>query len=56
VVVSGGACLGRTMNNVVEYNIVIELLRDAIMHAILCLEVFLDFQLVVSAKWSIAHA
>jgi hypothetical protein len=47
VVVSGGACLGPTMNNVAEYSIMIELLRDVIVHGISCLEVLLDSQLVV---------
>jgi len=42
LVLSRGACLGPTMNNVVEYNIVIELIRDVIMHVISCLEVHLD--------------
>jgi ribonuclease HI len=44
---SGGVCLGPSMNNVAEYSIVIELLRDAISHGILSLEVHLDSQLVV---------
>jgi ribonuclease HI len=48
VVVSGGACLGPTTNNVAEYSSVIELLRDAIVHGILYLEVHLDSQFVVS--------
>jgi ribonuclease HI len=48
VVVSGGACLGPTTNNVVEYSTMIKLLRDVIVHGILCLEVHLDSQLVVS--------
>jgi hypothetical protein len=37
VVVYGGICLGPTMNNVVEYNTVIELLRYVIAHGISCL-------------------
>jgi ribonuclease HI len=44
---SGGICLGPSMNNVAEYSVVIELLRDAISHGILSLEVHLDSQLVV---------
>ena len=44
---SSGVCLGPSTNNVVEYNIVIELLRDAISHGIHSLEVHLDSQLVV---------
>jgi ribonuclease HI len=44
---SGGVCLGPSMNNVAEYSIVIELLRDVISHGILFLEVCLDSQLVV---------
>jgi ribonuclease HI len=43
----GGVCLGPSMNNVAEYSIVIELLRDAISHGIHSLEVLLDSQLVV---------
>jgi ribonuclease HI len=35
------------MNNVAEYSVVIELLRDATLHGILSLEVHLDYQLVV---------
>ena len=44
----GGACLGPATNNVVEYNVVIELLRDDIVHGITFLEVRIDSQLVVS--------
>jgi ribonuclease HI len=47
LVSSGGVCLGPSMNNVAEYSVVIELLRDAISHGILSLEVRLDSQLVV---------
>jgi ribonuclease HI len=47
LVSSGGICLGPSTNNVAEYSIVIELLRDAISHGILSLEVHLDSQLVV---------
>jgi ribonuclease HI len=35
------------MNNLVEYSVVIELLRDAIFHGVRYLEVLLDSQLVV---------
>jgi ribonuclease HI len=35
------------MNNVAEYSVVIEILRDAILHGIHSLEVRLDSQLVV---------
>jgi ribonuclease HI len=45
---SGGICLGNATNNVVEYNAVIEFLRDALSHGISCLRVYLDAQLVVS--------
>jgi ribonuclease HI len=47
LVSSSGVCLGPSTNNVVEYNVVIELLRDSILHGILSSEVFLDSQLVV---------
>jgi ribonuclease HI len=47
LVSSGGIFLGPSMNNVVKYSIIIELLRDAISHGILSLEVHLDSQLVV---------
>jgi ribonuclease HI len=47
LVSSGGICLGPSMNNVVEYNAIIELLRDAISHGIHSIEVHLDYQLVV---------
>jgi len=43
----GGVCLGPSMNNVAEYSVVIEILRDAILHGIHSLEVRLDSQLVV---------
>jgi ribonuclease HI len=38
LVSSGGVCLGPSTNNVAEYSVVIELLRDAISHGILSLE------------------
>jgi ribonuclease HI len=44
---SGGICLGPSTNNVAEYSVVIEILRDAISHGIHFLEVLLDSQLVV---------
>ena len=44
----GGVCLRPSSNNVVEYSVIIELLRDAISHGVLSLEVCLDSQLVVS--------
>jgi ribonuclease HI len=47
LVSSGGIRLEPSTNNVVEYNIVIELLRDAISHGVRSLEVQLDVQLVV---------
>jgi ribonuclease HI len=47
LVSSGGVCLGPSTNNVVEYNVVIELLCDLISHGICSLEVCLDSQLVV---------
>jgi hypothetical protein len=47
LVSSGGICLEPSMNNVVEYSIVIELLHDAISHGVRSLEVLLDSQLVV---------
>ena len=45
---SGGACLWPSSNNVAKYSAVIELLRDAISHGVLSLEVRLDSELVVS--------
>ena len=48
VLSSGGVCLWPSLNNVVEYSVVIELLHDAISHGVLSLEVCLDSQLVVS--------
>ena len=44
----GGVCLWPCSNNVTEYSVVIELLREAILHGILSLEVCLDSELVVS--------
>ena len=48
VLSSGGVCLRLSSNNVAKYSVVIELLRDAISHGVLSLEVCLDSQLVVS--------
>ena len=47
LVTFGGVCLGPITNNMVEYSVVIELLRD-VLHGISCMEVRLDSQLVVS--------
>ena len=47
VLSSGGVCLRPCSNNVAEYSVVIELLRDAILHGVLSLEVHLDSELVV---------
>jgi hypothetical protein len=47
LVSSGGICLEPSTNNVAEYNVVIELLHDAISHGVRSLEVLLDSQLVV---------
>jgi hypothetical protein len=43
----GGIRLEPSMNNVVEYSIVIEILRNVISHDIRYLQVILDSQLVV---------
>ena len=48
VLSSGGVCIRPSSNNVAEYSAIIELLRDAISHGILSLEVRLDSELVVS--------
>jgi ribonuclease HI len=47
LVSSSGVCLGPSMNNVAKYNVVIELLHDAISHGIHSIEVCLDSQLVI---------
>ena len=44
VLSSGGVCLRPSSNNVAEYSVVIELLRDAISDGVLSLEVRLDSQ------------
>ena len=48
VLSSGGVCLRPSSNNVPEYSVIIKLLRDAISHGVLSLEVCIDSQLVVS--------
>ena len=48
-------CLRPSSNNVVEYSAIIELLRDAISHGVLSLEVRLDSQLVVSQLNDLYH-
>ena len=55
VLSSGGVCVRPYSNNVAEYNTVIELLRDAILHGILSLEVRLDLDLVVSQLNGLYH-
>ena len=55
VLSSGGVCLQPFSNNVVEYSVIIELLRDAISHGVLSLEVRLDLQLVVSQLNGLYH-
>jgi ribonuclease HI len=52
---SGGICLGDTTNNVVEYNAMIELLRDSLSHGIYRLWVYLYAQLVVSQLNGVYH-
>jgi ribonuclease HI len=52
---SGGIFLGEATNNVVEYSVVIELLRDALSHGISHLRVYLDAQLVVSQLNGVYH-
>ena len=51
----GGVCLWPSSKNVVEYSVVIELLRDAILHGVHSLEVHLDSQLVVSQLNGLYH-
>ena len=55
VLSSGGVCLRPSSNNVVEYSVVIKLLRDAISHGVLSLEVNLDSELVVSQLHGLYH-
>ena len=47
VLSSGGVCLWPSLNNIVDYSFMIDLLRDAISHGILSQKVHLDSQLVV---------
>ena len=51
----GGVCLRPSSNNVAEYSVVIELLRDVISHGVHFLEVRLDSQLVVSHLNGLYH-
>ena len=44
VLSSGGVCLRPSWNNIAEYSVVIELLRDAISHGVRSPEVRLDSQ------------
>ena len=55
VLSSGGECLWPSSNNVAEYSVVIELLRDAISHGVIFLEVHLDSELVVSQLNGLYH-
>ena len=55
VLSSGGICLQPSSNNVAEYSVVIELLRDAILHGILSLGLRLDSELVVSQLNGLYH-
>ena len=51
----GGVCIQPYSNNVAEYSVVIELLRDVISHGVLSLEVRLDSELVVSQLNGLYH-
>ena len=55
VLSSGGVCLWPSSNNVVEYSVIIELLRDSISHGVLSLEVCLDSQFVLSQLNGLYH-
>ena len=55
VLSSGGICLRPCSNNVAEYSAIINLLRDAISHGVLSLEVRLDLELVVSQLNGLYH-
>ena len=55
VMSSRGVCLRPSSNNVAEYSVVVELLRDAISHGVLSLEVHLDSELVVSQLNGLYH-
>ena len=50
-----GVCLRPYSNNVAEYSAIIELLRDAISHGVLSLDVRLDSELVVSQLNGLYH-
>jgi ribonuclease HI len=52
---SEGICLGDAINNVVEYNVVIEFLCNTLSHGICHLQVYLDVQLVVSQLNGVYH-
>ena len=55
VLSSEDVCLWPSSNNVAEYSVIIELLRDAILHGVLSLEVRLDSELVVSQLNGLYH-
>ena len=55
VLSSIGVCLWLSSNNVAEYSTIIELLRDAISHGVLSLEVCLYSELVVSQLNGLYH-
>ena len=51
----GCVCLWPSSNNVVEYSVIIELLRDVISHGIHSLKVRIDSHLVVSQLNGLYH-
>ena len=51
----GGVCLRPYSNNVAEYSVVIEILRDSISYGVLSLELRLDSELVVSQLNGLYH-
>ena len=55
VLSSWGICLQPSSNNVAKYSVVIELLRDAISHGVLSLEVCLDSQLILPQLNGLYH-
>ena len=55
VLSSGGVCLWPSLNNIVDYSFMIDLLRDAISHGILSQKVHLDSQLVVLQLNGVYH-
>ena len=55
VLSSRGICLRPSLNNVVEYSAIIELLHGSISHGVLSLEVHLDSLLVVSQLNGLYH-